>query len=140
MIRKATITDFPAGCEASLADAIANHTIMPIDPAKFMSRVHGAVQAGEVIVAEVDGNIVGSLAYEEFTPYYSTDAALHDLWVHVHPDHRGSTVGGRLLAEFAKEAKRRGVPYFVGASGNAPDAEKVYDRHYQLVSKTYKGF
>lgn len=139
MIRRATMKDFDAGCEASFLDAALNNTILPVDPHKFYGAVERAVAENRAFVAESDGKIVGSMAYEVFTPFYSSHSAVHDLWVNVAPDHRRSSAGGRLLAALKEEARIRALPWFVGATGQSPAAEPMYDRHFDLVGRIYRG-
>ena len=66
---------------------------------------------GSVLVAEVDGQVVG-FAYFEYEPTLYVELATKVLWLHdiyVDPDVRGKHVGSALIAGVRDEAKRRGA-------------------------------
>ena len=66
---------------------------------------------GSVLVAEVDGQVVG-FAYFEYEPTLYAELATKVLWLHdiyVDRDVRGKHVGSALIAGVRDEAKRRGA-------------------------------
>ncbi len=74
------------------------------------------VAGGSVLVAEVEGKVVGMAACVVF-PFYANHATLigQELFWWVSPAHRKG-VGGALLDELEAEAKRKGAKMFIGAN------------------------
>ncbi len=72
-----------------------------------------------VLVAEVDGRIVGWARLYPWSPRRAYDRTAEDA-VYIHPDHRGQGLGRALLAELLEHARRAGLGTLVAriADGN----------------------
>jgi GNAT superfamily N-acetyltransferase len=100
-----------------------------IDPVKTMKVAYETVMQHAAIVAEVDGEIVGSLGIVRHQHWYSNDHFLIDQWLYVKPEHRGGEVlpamleeakaiadlaGLRLLVAVTNHKRERGIPGQLG--------------------------
>ena len=84
----------------------------------------------ELLVADVEGEVVGVcqlIVFRHLQAHGGLCAELES--VHVHPDHRGTGVGGALLGEAIERARALGC-YRVQLTSNAgrPDAHRFYGR------------
>lgn len=94
-----------------MANALNRHEA--VSPRAFTVAVvrrdaFGRRRALNVLVAEVDGRVVG---YASYAPGYNTDIAARELWMHdlfVQPAWRGHGIGRALVSAVAREAARRG--------------------------------
>ena len=83
-------------------------------------------RGGAVLVAEVDGEVVGVCQLIVFRHLQARGGRCAEIEsVHVHPDHRGAGVGGALLAEAVARARALGC-YRVQLTSNVarPDAHR----------------
>jgi GNAT superfamily N-acetyltransferase len=85
---------------------------------------------GVILVAVIAGEVVGVcqlIVFRHLQAHGGLCAELES--VHVHPDHRGTGVGGALLGEAIERARVLGC-YRVQLTSNAarPDAHRFYDR------------
>jgi GNAT superfamily N-acetyltransferase len=76
---------------------------------------------GHVLVAEMNGRIVGVTAYD-MTPENHAYGTAHE----VHPDYRGKGLGDTLHGERLVDCKKRGASHFVGATKN-PAMAKILE-------------
>ncbi len=70
---------------------------------------------------EVIGGFIGCL-YEHF---FGTDLQATDMALFIHPDHRGSTGGFKLIKAYIEDAKARGASQIVIANSTGIDQERV---------------
>jgi GNAT superfamily N-acetyltransferase len=77
-----------------------------IDSEKLTSAISHALHKGIVIVFDVDGKIVGSIAGIETSDWWSSDKYLADMWFFVYKEHRKSNIAARLIKSFMKVAKK----------------------------------
>jgi GNAT superfamily N-acetyltransferase len=90
----------------------------------------GNGDGGVILVAVVAGEVVGVcqlIVFRHLQAHGGLCAELES--VHVHPDHRGTGVGGTLLREAIERARARGC-YRLQMTSNAgrPDAHRFYER------------
>jgi GNAT superfamily N-acetyltransferase len=86
---------------------------------------------GAVLVAEVDGAVVGVCQVIVFRHLQQRGGRCAEIEsVHVHPDHRSQGIGGVLLEAAVDEARRAGC-YRIQLTSNVrrPDAHRFYGRH-----------
>ena len=63
----------------------SEHTVSSINSEKGTAAISAALHRGVVLVAEVDGKVVGSIGGMETSDWWSTDKTLADLWLgHIH--------------------------------------------------------
>ena len=85
---------------------------------------------GSVLVAEVDGEVIGVCQLIVFRQLQATGGLCAEIEsVHVHPDRRGGGVGTTLLRAAIHRAERLGC-YRVQLTSNVqrPDAHRFYER------------
>jgi GNAT superfamily N-acetyltransferase len=87
-------------------------------------------RGGAVLVAEVDGEVVGVcqlIVFRHLQAHGGLCAEVESM--HVHPDHRSGGVGAALLADAVARAGALGC-YRVQLTSNAarPDAHRFYER------------
>jgi GNAT superfamily N-acetyltransferase len=114
-----------ASCRADYEDAL---------------REIAATPGQEVLVAELDGNVVGTVQLITFRHFQERGGRCAELEsMHVHPAHRNSGVGTQLLAFAIARARELGC-YRVQLTSNARrhDAHRFYERHG--FEATHKGF
>ena len=84
-----------------------------------------------VLVAEVEGVVVGTCQLIVFRHVQHGGGWCGEIEsMHVHPDHRGSGIGGRLVEEAADRARLAGC-YRIQLTSNLArsDAHRFYERH-----------
>jgi GNAT superfamily N-acetyltransferase len=89
-----------------------------------------AASDGAVLVAELSGEVVGACQLIVFRHLQAGGGRCAEIEsVHVHPDHRGSGVGGELVRHAIERARGLGC-YRVQLTSNAarPDAHRFYER------------
>ena len=84
---------------------------------------------GVVLVADLDGDVIGVcqlIVFRHLQAHGGLCAEVES--VHVHPDHRGTGVGGALLGEAIARARALGC-YRVQLTSNTarPDAHRFYE-------------
>jgi ribosomal protein S18 acetylase RimI-like enzyme len=106
-------------------------------PAIVRRDAFGPRAAFRVIVAELDGRVVG---YASFATTYNTDIATRELWMHdlyVMPRARSRGIGAALVARVAGEAVRRGLPRLGwGVRSTNAGAVRFYRRLGARISHT----
>ena len=103
----------------------------------FNQMVYGA---GVILVAEKEGQLIG-LVMGMIVPmtWFPNHRVLHELTYWVDEEHRGSTAGYRLLAQYVKEGKElieegRVTASLLGKMDNSPNLK--YDKFgYQKVEE-----
>jgi N-acetylglutamate synthase-like GNAT family acetyltransferase len=112
-IREATQDDVPA-----LMDLLRlmhdENGMAPIDVAKVLNHVLHVLRDGRVLVAEIDGRIVGSLGLELKSWWYSQASFIGDHWFFVSPNHRTSSAAIDLVNAARRLSKRAAVPLLLG--------------------------
>lgn len=65
---------------------------------------------GLLLVAEKGGQVIGGALAMIHEDYFSLDRSACELAIFVHPDHRGSLSGVRLVRGYAQWAQDNGIP------------------------------
>jgi len=101
-----------------------------IDSEKLTSAISHALHKGIVIVFDVDGKIVGSIAGIETSDWWSSDKYLADMWFFVYKEHRKSNIAAKLIKSFMKVAKKSKFKVKLGHvySGDGDRKDKFYER------------
>jgi hypothetical protein len=93
------------------------------DPGKAMQGIYEIVTGGAALVAEVDGEIVGSLGLYLADIWYAHGTVLRELWFWIRPDLRDGAVLQALLAEAAAIADLAGA--HVALAINNPNRKRL---------------
>jgi GNAT superfamily N-acetyltransferase len=132
-VRSATAAD--AGAIAALiADGALGPTDdRPDDPAPYVDALAEIAErpGGDVLVAEVDGDVVGVCQLLVFRHLQHRGGRCAEIEsMHVREDRRSAGIGGRLL-EAAVEAARSAGCYRIQLTSNTArsDAHRFYERH-----------
>jgi GNAT superfamily N-acetyltransferase len=102
----------------------------PVNSEKLTATISNALHRGIVLVAEVDGKIVGSIGGMETSDWWSDKLYLADLWFFVYKEHRKSRAAIKLVRSFleigrdAKVAVKLGHVY----SGDIDRKDNFYER------------
>jgi GNAT superfamily N-acetyltransferase len=105
-----------------------------------LTEIAADTRGGAVLVAEVDGLVVGVCQLIVFRHVQERGRRCAEIEsVHTHPDWRGQGVGGALIDAAVERARAAGC-YRVQLTSNKqrPDAHRFYGRHGFLA--THEGF
>ena len=80
-----------------------------LNPIKISQFLLSTIQGGHVAVADLGGNIVGTMACAAILPPWSDEWVLSSEFVYVQPAHRAGGVPRALMANVLKEARRAKV-------------------------------
>ena len=102
----------------------------PVNSEKLTSVISDALHRGVVIVAEVDGKIVGSIAGMETSDWWSDKLYLADLWFFVYKEHRKSKAAIKLVRSFLEVGREAKVTVKLGHvySGDIDRKDNFYER------------
>lgn len=144
MIRNATLDDLTA--LAVIGHAMfseSRYSRYNYNVSKVVGLVARLIQedTGIVVVYEKDGQIVGGVMAELGEHYFGECIIAHDYALFVLPEHRGSTIGIRLLKEYVKQATELGAQEVVMANSTGVDVE-MFGRlmklaHFERVGGVY---
>ncbi len=113
------------------------------DYAKALGFIAELLEVGIILVAEMDGKIVGSVGAGPQEFFFSRDVFLCDYWTIVHKDYRRSTVASELLVKLKEFQEKVGIPLLVGVFSVVRSQAKMalYRRHFEPMGAVYaKGF
>ena len=102
----------------------------PVNSEKLTLVISDALHRGVVIVAEVDGKIVGSIAGMETSDWWSDKLYLADLWFFVYKEHRKSKAAIKLVRSFLEVGREAKVTVKLGHvySGDLDRKDNFYER------------
>ena len=102
----------------------------PVNSEKLTTAINNALHRGVVIVAEVDGRIIGSIGGMETSDWWSSEKYLADMWFFVYKEHRKSNIASKLIKSFMQVAKEANVKIKLGHvySGDGERKDKFYER------------
>ena len=111
MIRHATLQDIPALIDlGQVMHAESRYSVMPYLPSRVERTLHMLMNgAGCVLVAEVDGELVGGFMGACNEHYFSDQKVAGDLAIFVAPEFRGGMLGARLIKSFVEWAQEQGA-------------------------------
>jgi len=133
VIRRATEADLGRAVELLVLGAVPGGPLRAEDAADLEPYVAALREVddtgGAVLVAELDGEVIGVCQLIVFRHLQSRGGRCAELEsVHVHPDHRGTGVGGALVRDAIGRARALGC-YRVQLTSNAvrQDAHRFYE-------------
>ena len=102
----------------------------PLSEKKVLEVIKSAMKKGIVIVAEVEGKIIGSLGGMANSDWWSDQKHLSDIWFYVSPDKRNSRAAVKLVKCFIKIGKEIKMKVKLGHyySGDIERKDKFFDR------------
>ena len=102
----------------------------PVNSEKLTLVISDALHRGVVIVAEIDGKIVGSIAGMETSDWWSDKLYLADLWFFVYKEHRKSRAAIKLVRSFLDVGREAKVTVKLGHvySGDLDRKDNFYER------------
>ena len=101
MIRFATAEDIPRIVEMGqrLHDE-TSYSHVTYSPERVAKTAETMIDAGFCIVAEKDGNVVGAMMGDVYTPWYTTDKLGLDYTFYVEPEHRNGLMAAKMVKMF----------------------------------------
>ena len=143
MVRNAKTSDIAAlvalGQSMHNSTNFSNCTYDAAKVAELMECLIGAEQ-GIVLVAEVDGQVVGGLVGAVLPQWFGPDLQASDYAFFIHPDHRGM-LAFRLAAAFTKRAGELGAKRICLGNSTGYELERtkrLYERSgYELVGYNF---
>ena len=102
----------------------------PLSEKKVLEVIKSAMEKGIVIVAEVEGKIIGSLGGMANSDWWSDQKHLSDIWFYVSPDKQNSRAAVKLVKCFIKIGKEINMKVKLGHyySGDIERKDKFFDR------------
>ena len=102
----------------------------PLSERKVLDVIKSAMEKCIVIVAEVEGKIIGSLGGMTNSDWWSEQKHLSDIWFYVSPDKRNSRAAVKLVKCFIKIGKEIKMKVKLGHyySGDIERKDKFFDR------------
>lgn len=113
IIRPATEGDIPA-LKRLLKEMHAEVGIGKFDEERFSNTIQSVCTNSIAIVAEIDGELVGSIGISVDKWWYSNDSFLADVWTFVHPSARNTRAAALMISEARAMAKRLNAPLVLG--------------------------
>ena len=134
MLRKATVADIPALCEARKKQLIDEGLAPVASIDEELADYFATTLANDSLVEWVldqDGEIVATagLALMPFPPTYTNPAGTRGYITNMYtaPSHRGQGVATRLMAKLLDEAKERGIKKLLLSASEM--GKPVYRKH-----------
>lgn len=94
-----------------------------LDLSKVVQTITNQLETGTTFIAEIGGEVVGTLGLYTMAPWWSDEYTLVDQWFYVAPEVRHRGVARRLLAMAKDFAAASRLPLIVGVY-NSHDAER----------------
>ena len=131
IIRSATVLDISDLYNMlSVMHSETVEAVSPINPEMLTSAINRAIHRGVVLIAEIDGKILGSIGGADTSDWWSTEKYLADMWFFVYKEHRKSQIAVKLIKGFMKIGKDANVKVKLGHvySGDGERKDKFYER------------
>jgi hypothetical protein len=131
MIRLATVMDLSELYHMLyVMHSETSHNLSPIVSEKLTTAISMSLHRGVVLVAEVDGHIIGSIGGMETTDWWSDEKYLADMWFFVYKEHRKSTAAIKLVKSFMQIGKDASIRIKLGHvySGDLERKDNFYER------------
>jgi len=101
MIRNAIESDIPKLVEMGKkfnADTTYKHVVY--SPERVAETCKLMMASGFIVVAEKEGEVVGVMMGDVYTPWYTTDSMGIDLCLYIYPEHRNGITAMRMIKKF----------------------------------------
>lgn len=137
-LRVATLSDFP-GVLALLME-MADETAMALaNWDKVGAKLSKLLSESNVIVADKDGRIVGSVGLEHTSWWYSDEGYLADRWTFVTKSERKGLTAARLIKFARNYANAQGLPLAMGVWTKDDTARKnsLFRRYLRPIGEMF---
>lgn len=105
---------------------------------KLMSLGHSIADQGGMFIAEYDGKIIGMMVGFVSEHFFGHDLMANDLAFYVDKEHRGGTIGFRLLRKFEAWAKLNGAKVVTLGISTGIEAKRTGEL-YRRMDYIYNG-
>jgi len=138
VVRPATVADLD-GLVVLLFMMGREMSLFQVNEAKSIAFIQSVLSTGFVLVAELNGEIVGSIGLTLTSFWYSDDTALVDTWFYIKPNARRSSVALRLLRGAKQHSKELGLILIVGVFNLQETARKnkLYERLFTPIGEFF---
>jgi|TARA_R110000803_G_scaffold60341_1_gene119526 N-acetylglutamate synthase-like GNAT family acetyltransferase len=130
-IREATMQDIKPIYEMLLnMHSETKIKLAPVKPEKLYNTIKLALEEGIVLVAEVEGKIIGSLGGMKNCDWWSDEKHLSDIWYYVAPEKRNSLAAIKLVKNFIYSGNSAKLKIKLGHvfSGDIERKDKFFER------------
>ena len=102
----------------------------PVSSQKLLNIINSAIHKGIVLVAEIEGKIIGSIGGMANSDWWSEEQHLGDLWFYIYPNKRNSRAAVKLVRTFINVGKEINMKVKLGHfySGDIDRKDKFFDR------------
>ena len=131
IIRKATLLDISAIIFLlSMMHKETEIKIPQMNSPKLVDKINQLLHQGIVLVAVIDNKVVGSIAGQVASDWWSEEKHLTDAWFYVAKENRKSLIAKKLMQDFIKVAKEAKMKLRVGHifSGDIQRKDKFFER------------
>lgn len=131
IIRKATLLDISAIIYLlTMMHKETEIQIPKIHSPKLVDKINQLLHQGIVLVAVQDNKVVGSIAGQISSDWWSEENYLTDAWFYVAKENRKSNIAKKLMQNFIKVAKEAKLKLRVGHifSGDIERKDKFFER------------
>ncbi len=113
--------------------------MMPVNLAKSLAFIEHVLEKHFILVAEVDGAIVGSIGVGPDQWWFSDHWFLSDYWTYVSKPHRQSTIAVQLFDKIKQFADKTGLPLIMGVFSleQVKRKNKLYRQHFKPMGETF---
>lgn len=108
---------------------------------KVVERAREVFEVGIPLVADIDGDVVGSLGLLPGQWWYSDDWYLGESWVYVRPDARKTRAAAMLVERAQKAAKDADLPLYIGliTTTDLDVKTRFFNRFLKPVGVVFQG-
>lgn len=113
------------------------------DYAKALGFIAELLESGIILIAEMEGRVVGSIGVGPQEFWFSRDIFLCDYWTIVHKDYRRTNVANEMFKKLKQFQERVGIPLLIGLFSVVKTQSKMalYRRHFEPMGAVYaQGF
>lgn len=140
MIRPAEEKDIPILLEfgQKLHDE-TTYKHVTYSPERVEITIRTMIQSGFAVVSEKNGEVVGVMLGDVYTPWYTTDSMGIDYTLYILPEHRNGIMAARMIKAFEKWCIAMGVKQIRPGIGTGDmSVAKLYESlGYQSVGKWF---
>ena len=113
--------------------------MIPIDRLKALKFIARVLETGVILVAVVNGKIVGSIGVIPDQWWFSDRWFLREYWTYVSPAHRRSRIAVKLIKQIKKFADKARMPLMIGvfSYNQAKRKNKLYRKHFKPMGEFF---
>lgn len=101
MIRNATLDDIPRIVEMGKNLTLqTTYGFVTYSPERVQATCELLINSGFIVVAQKNGEVVGAMLGDVYTPWYTTDRMGIDYSIYIEPEHRQGMIAVRMIKRF----------------------------------------